>query len=443
MRSYRHALGRRRTWRLMLLVPLGLVIPAALSAQSIADKKAERQAVIDETRADTLQLESELEAARREAQLDSMKTAQREDSDSLRAKFSEAILRIHMLEDSISVLQTQPSAVGSKPLQIIRDSLKETLKDTKAVSRALSDSSEKLDKRSAFSRDSAVQSTRVARDSAALALARDSIVRRLNPTHSAADQGDPERDHFFDDRDANFVNASVIKSIAGEKPSNEFFDLRFRVQIFDGPGHVDTTVVDTVAAGPGGKLQTREVHVGSRGISGKQLKVHMRQPWSFFTISAIDVAMSTVIDSNSSDSAAQRERQKLTEATLALQVGLPAVVRMSDNKVVRFRRYFFGPLIKVFSADPYYGLSGGSVELEGSSFRSSYLFTAFLRRFYPNPELRIHSFYVEFFLRSSRVDFFKILCLRGGVLFPLGKDAARQGVVSRIAIEVPVVSWPF
>jgi hypothetical protein len=41
------------------------------------------------------------------------------------------------------------------------------------------------------------------------------------------------------------------------------------------------------------------------------------------------------------------------------------------------------------------------------------------------------------------LDFFEVLSLRGGVLFPLGKEAERQGVTSRIAIEVPVVSWPF
>jgi hypothetical protein len=387
-----HTPGSCRRWSLVFWCSFDLMIPVILSAQSISDKKAERQAAVEESQADTLRLESEREAAR-ESQGDTLEVTARPDS----------------------VKASRPSKT---PIETRLDSVEAALGriyDTLQAS----------------------QRAKIVSDSTALAV-------RLNPTHSSAEhEGDPERDHYFDDRDANFVNASVIKSIAGEKPSNEFFDLRFRVQIFDGPGHVDTMVVDTVAAGSGGKLQTREVHVGPNGMPGKQLKIHPRQPWSLFTISAIDVALSTVIDSTSSDSGVQRERRKLTEATLAVEVGLPAVVRMSDNKVVRFRRYFFGPLIKVFSADPYYGISGGSVELEGSAFRSSYLFTALIRRFYPNPELRLHNFYVEFYLRSKSVDFFKILSLRGGVLFPLGKDAARQGVTSRIAIEVPVVSWPF
>jgi hypothetical protein len=163
---------------------------------------------------------------------------------------------------------------------------------------------------------------------------------------------------------------------------------------------------------------------------------------SVFAIAAIDVALSAVNDSATADSV-QQTRRRLTEATLGLEIGLPPTTRLVDGKYVRFRRFFAGPFAKVFSTVPYYGVNIGAVELEGSSFRSSYLLLGFMRRFYPDSDAQRENLYVEFFLRSGNVDFFKLLSIRGGILFPIGARAQEEGTISRIAIEVPVVSWPF
>lgn len=48
---------------------------------------------------------------------------------------------------------------------------------------------------------------------------------------------------------------------------------------------------------------------------------------------------------------------------------------------------------------------------------------------------------VEFFLRSSMVDFFRLLTIRGSVLMPLER---KGDITSRIAIAVPVGTiYPF
>jgi hypothetical protein len=425
--------------RLPFIISLS-VLPTLASAQSIADKRAEMEAAEDQKQAaDPTPDSGRLDSLRFQATIDSISFRARrvEDSlhfaatvDSLRAVEREEALRIHILEDSLRDLrgltQGEVSPIKSREDSLAwqLDSLKRAAASDRITDQAVNDSLRRELARS----DSAQKSP-----------------REQPATRSEAQKvaPDPEHDPYFDDRDANFLNASVIKSIAGERPSTEFFDLRFRIQIHDRPGWVDTMVVDTVAAGSGGRPRTRMVRIGEAGAEGKRLTLRLRQPLTLFTISAIDVALSSVVDSVPGDSAAQRERKKLTEGTLGIYLGLPAVTRVTENKVVRFRRYFVGPLIKIFSTDPYYGVSAGSVELGGSSLRSSYLFTALLRRFYPDPALRLHNFYVEFFLRSSNIDFFEVLSLRGGVLFPLGKEAERQGVTSRIAIEVPVVSWPF
>jgi hypothetical protein len=371
---------------------------------------------------------AKVEALRAARQADSLRVAASSASGLAEARSDS--MAIHGLKDSVTTLKRAPAGESASAnlradtLQTRIDSLEKATEAEAEHAKASLDSLQREANRAKTSLDSAIDNQKkqnLARDSIAKALATDTTTAALSPSHSFVERNvpDPERDHYFDDRDANFLNASVIKSIAGEKPADEFFDLKFRMQFKDQPSTMDTV------------LDKR----------GRQ-RIQRHGGWSLFGLTAVDVALSAVNDSASTDSL-RRERKKLTEATLALEFGLPAVTRISNGKLVRFRRFFLGPMAKVFSTEPYYGVNFGSVELEGSSFRSSYVYGALLRRFYPADSVSSNNLFFEFFLRSSSVDFFRVLSLRGGVLFPLGRGSGTDRVTSRIAIEVPIVSWPF
>jgi hypothetical protein len=412
-----------------------LLFPLAQSkAQTVADKKAEIQAAAQQqpTMADSVRTKVTLDSLRvrtyqAAAQADSLRLVAKQDSSLAEARSD--TIALHAVHDSLDALKGAPGIAGSPAanrtdtLQKRADSLQASGEAARKTEKAQVDSLSEQLKRSKSALDSALDAQKkqnATRDSIAKALAADTSVNALNPTQPFVERHvpDPERDHYFDDRDANFLNASVIKSIAGEKPADEFFDLKFRIQILDSPSSIDT--------------------VTKQG----QPRVRVRGSWSLFTLSAIDVALSATNDSATSDSV-RRERKKVTEATVAIEVGFPPTTRVSGGKAVRFRRFYMGPFMKVFNTEPYYGVNLGSVELEASSFRSSYVYAGFLRRFYPDSLTHPNNLFFEFFLRSSNVDFFKVLSLRGGVLFPLGPGVRSRDIESRIAIEVPIVSWPF
>ncbi len=179
---------------------------------------------------------------------------------------------------------------------------------------------------------------------------------------------------------SSYVTVSVIKSIAGERPQNEFFELRFKFN-------------------------------------------YARR---FFGLASLDVALS----SQGTDTVSSEQR-KLTEAGASLNWGLPA-----DE---RGKRLLFAGLIgKVFNTIPYYGVVVGSTELNRSMFRGSTTMFALLRRFYSDSAVATYNVYVEVFLHSEEVDFFKRLNIRGGVLLPL---RAHGELESRIVLEVPVVDF--
>ncbi len=181
-------------------------------------------------------------------------------------------------------------------------------------------------------------------------------------------------------QNSSYVTVSVIKSIAGERPENEFFELRFKFN-------------------------------------------YVRR---FFGLATLDVALS----SRGTDTVSSEQR-KLTDAGASLNWGVPA-----DDAGKRV--LFIGALAKVFNTIPYYGIVVGSTELNHSAFRGSSTMFSVVRRFYADTAIATYNIFVEIFLHSTQVDFFKRLNIRGGVLLPLRNRGLLQ---SRILIEVPIVDF--
>ena len=91
----------------------------------------------------------------------------------------------------------------------------------------------------------------------------------------------------------------------------------------------------------------------------------------------------------------------------------------------------------------------GSIELHQSAFFSSYFLAGYLRRFFPvtpttnvlasGERLADDNLYTEFLIHSSKVNFFRYLAVKGGVLIPLlGRRGEFDDVQFRITIAVPV-----
>jgi hypothetical protein len=108
------------------------------------------------------------------------------------------------------------------------------------------------------------------------------------------------------------------------------------------------------------------------------------------------------------------------------------------------RQMYTGAQLKVFNTVPYYGLHLGGTELGGSAFQGSMLSFGYLHRWFSDPlvvvnndtaEVARHNANVDFFIRSSIVEFFKVITIRGSVLLPMH---GRGRIASRIAIAVPV-----
>jgi hypothetical protein len=197
---------------------------------------------------------------------------------------------------------------------------------------------------------------------------------------------DPKRDF-----DQNFVVISAIKTVSGVAPENEFFDLRFRFRL------------------------SRFLHL----------------------LANTDIALT----SRGTDSVASKQK-RLTEAAL-LTNGNLWMPRANVSDVPQ-RLVFAGTQLKVFNTVPYWGAQIGGTELGGSAFHGSMLTVSYLRRWYGDELVVVdgdsvftakNNIGLDFFLRSSAVEFFKVLTIRGGVVVPLRSDAR---LTSRIAIAIPV-----
>ncbi len=200
---------------------------------------------------------------------------------------------------------------------------------------------------------------------------------------------DPESDY-----DNNLVGISALKTISGVAPESEFFDLRFRFRI----------------------------------------------PFKMHVMSNVDLALTSRQDSAN----ASAPRQRLTEASLLLNVGQRFTKRVESD--VPERLVAVGGQVKVFGTVPYWGVHAVALEMGGSPFQGSSLSMSLLRRWSADSavvlgdetlQLARHNVGIDFFVRSATVDFFKVITIRGSILVPFDKKVK---LTSRIALAVPVGS---
>jgi hypothetical protein len=214
--------------------------------------------------------------------------------------------------------------------------------------------------------------------------------RLLFEAASARNESDIMRYDPEAESDRSHLVVSAIKSVAGQVPENEFFDIRLRFRYAS---------------------------------------------W-LFGLGSIDVALT----SRSADSVTAAQGV-LAEAAASLNARFWQNAQPRTDQ--RDRLLFVGVTGRVFNTLPYYGIQVGSQELAGSAFEGSLFAVALLRRFNSTPYVvdrdtivaQPTNVFAEFFLRSSRVDFFRMLNFRGGVMLPLARG---QRLHSRIVVSVPV-----
>lgn len=199
-----------------------------------------------------------------------------------------------------------------------------------------------------------------------------------------------ERRIQITDPNSSFFLVSVLKSVSGVKPSEEFFDMNVKLSFGE----------------------------------------------NFFAFASADIAITGV----STDSLSSKQ-DKLTEAGFMLNLTYGG-----SNE----RKLFVGGNLKIFNTIPYVGVGLGSMEHAGPLV-SSYLTLNYLyqmngidsifvadlgKRMYRN------NFYVEFALYSTKFDFLKLLRIKGGFLIPIHTDEpfkpSNNDIISRITIEVPL-----
>lgn len=200
---------------------------------------------------------------------------------------------------------------------------------------------------------------------------------------------DPER--FYN---KSFVVVSAIKSIAGIKPDDEFFDIRFRFRL--------TNRLSSMAG--------TDISLGGRGTE--------------------DVTSG---------------QSYVTDAAASLNIELNS--RKNRETDVPERQMSVGGGLRIFNTLPYAEVGFGSTELYGSAFEGSKMSLSVLWAVDPqqrtvtreNKSIVIRSvpinLFGEFFLRSQRIPFFKLLTLRAGALIPLKKPVDVQ---TRIAVAIPI-----
>jgi hypothetical protein len=195
--------------------------------------------------------------------------------------------------------------------------------------------------------------------------------------------------------DRSYVVVSAIKTLSGQAPPNEFFDVRLRLllgQYLAATGNFDLS------------LSSRDTN-----NAGSQ---------------------SPIIP---------------PDATGQLHFQIQRLRFRSGVSDIPQRAISFGLASKVMSSFPYWGFHISMTELGGSPFHGSSVSFGWLNRTTKAPQI-IHdtttaiastdNLYWDFFIRSSRIEFFKYLTVRGGFFLPLtGTDRQLR---SRIAIAVPI-----
>jgi hypothetical protein len=187
----------------------------------------------------------------------------------------------------------------------------------------------------------------------------------------------------------SYLSISAIKSIAGVRPDNEFFDIRFRFRM------------------------------------GEALSL----------LACSDIALA-----NRESDTLRSSQSRLTEATF--QPSMQMFTDLDPQTSIPQRQVFWGGTVKVFNTVPYYGVHIGGIELGGSPFVGSSFSIAHVWPFEysdividGNRVKPMNSLVADFFVRSEMIDFFRVLTIRGSVLLPINDANALE---SRIAVAIPV-----
>lgn len=203
---------------------------------------------------------------------------------------------------------------------------------------------------------------------------------------------DYEPDYIYD---RNLVAISAIKSVSGTKPSDEFFDLRFRFTL----GH--------------------SLHVA----------LHT------------DIALSRKSFSDSVE--VTSPQRSIADASVALNWS-PRGLRFRDQLTDAPDRIgFVGGEIRLFNTVPYLAFHFGSLELT-KLFQGSMMTVGIARPLDKTPVTVDGVAFrpagcnvvIDGFLRSADLNFFKYLNIRATVLIPV--NAAGRRPTSRIVVSVPI-----
>ena len=201
-------------------------------------------------------------------------------------------------------------------------------------------------------------------------------------------------------QDSSFFIISAIKTVSGEEPEEEFFDVFLK----------------------------------------------FKHKWKLFSIGSLDIALSkTATDTVASFS------YKLAEAGLSLNRGFGAY----ENSENPQRQFFYGAQLKIFDTVSYWGVHLGSMELDASPFHTSYFSIGYLRRLFKadaaenissDIKEQRHNFFIEFGIRSKNnvpVPVIDALRIKAGILIPTwfwndDPEPVADDVKTRIVLEIPI-----
>ena len=273
----------------------------------------------------------------------------------------------------------------------------------------------------------------------------------------------------------SFVILSLIKSISGEIPNDEFFDIRMKFG--RASKHYDPLLADS-AQRSAAALRVAAQRAADRYAitktpedSAKRAAAEylaksatwranrMTQAFSdvgsrIFSFASIDVALSTRVDTGKADTVTNR---RLADAQLSLNY---IVVRPSSRSIIPDRIGYVGGIFKVFDTRSFLGVQYGGLELRGSRLEGTSVQVAYLRRLYADSVLvapgvpagtntpakdpeyaTLHNrnyAYVEFYIRVPRAQMLDRLRVRGGLLMPIG-SGVRERTSYRVTLSVPIV----
>jgi hypothetical protein len=237
----------------------------------------------------------------------------------------------------------------------------------------------------------------------------------------------------------SFIILSLIKSIAGEIPRDEFFDIRLRL---GGPAARRQADIRQ-------ELQTKKTAADSAEVTLVSIP-------KVFTTASVDISLSTRASDSLSDTTSGK---RLTDASLAINW----VVTKDYGAIPDRIGSIMAPWFKVFNTQSYIGVGYNGLELVGSRLEGSTVAVGYLYRYYDDSS-RVrtdttivtdpgtggmtttirdvfrartrHSLFLEFFLRVPRAQFLDRIRVRGGVLFPLERGLRPE---TRIVLSVPIV----